>query len=43
MRVTFRIIWRSISALFGVVSLRAGVERSVRGSSGSCDGTISEG
>jgi type I restriction enzyme, R subunit len=35
--VTFRIIWRSISALFGVVSLHAGAERSVRGGSESRD------
>jgi hypothetical protein len=38
---TFRIIWRSISALFGVVALHAGAERSVRGGSGSSDGSVS--
>jgi hypothetical protein len=31
--VAFRIIWRSVSELFGVVSLHARAERSVRSSS----------
>ncbi|HTF68250.1 MAG TPA: helix-turn-helix domain-containing protein [Edaphobacter sp.] len=33
MAVTFRVIWRNLSELFGVVSLDAGAERSVRGGS----------
>jgi hypothetical protein len=39
--VAFRIIWRSVSELFGVVSLHARVERCVGRSSGSCDVALS--
>lgn len=39
--VTFRVIWRSLSELFVVVSMHAGAERSVRGVSGSCAGALS--
>jgi hypothetical protein len=40
--VVFRIIWRSVSELFVVMSLHARAERNVRRSSKCCDGQVSD-